>query len=84
MDTTMKELNLEEMETINGGINWGTVFGGGWTGAMIGLGAASLTILAMSNPITGLAAAAIVAGSAAAGGAVGGGITTLIEAITDD
>ena len=29
MNTAIKELNIEEMEMVNGGINWGRVFGVG-------------------------------------------------------
>ena len=82
MNTNMMELSMDEMEMVNGGINWGRVFGVGWTTAMVGLGAATFTVLAMSNPV-GWVAAGIVAGSMVAGGAAGGGITAAIEAITD-
>ena len=71
------------MEMINGGLNWGKIFGVGWTSAMVGVGVATLTIVSMSTPIGWVAASAIVAGSAVAGGVVGGGITAAVQALTD-
>ena len=50
---------------------------------MVGAAAATLTILAASNPVGWVAAGAALAGSMAAGGVVGGGITAAIKAIVD-
>jgi len=83
MDNNMMELNLNEMEMVNGGINWGRVFGVGWTTAMVGAAAATLTILAASTPVGWVATGAALAGSMAVGGTIGGGITAAIEAIVD-
>ncbi len=82
MNTNIKELNIEEMEMANGGINWGRVFGVGWTSAMVGLGAGALAVLAMSNPV-GWVATVVVASAAVATGATGTGIATAVEALTD-
>ncbi len=75
----MKELNIAEMENVNGGVDWNKVFGFGWTS---GMGAAALTsvaICALSGPI-GWGALAVIGGVGAGAAAVGGGITAAVTA----
>lgn len=50
MNTSMKELNLEEMEMVNGGNNWFSTCLGGFAGGCIGIAAAGLACVAMATP----------------------------------
>ena len=73
MENNMKELNLNEMEMVNGGWDWsdfglGAVTGGG-LGFIIGGGAAVLA----TGPV-GWAIAGAVVGAAALGAAAGAGV----------
>ena len=76
----MKELNLNEMETVNGGINWDRVTGAAWGGGSIAAAIASVTIAAMSGPIGWGVAAAALGGAAVAGAVTGGGIAAAATA----
>ena len=40
-DMNMTELNLDEMEMVNGGIDWDKVCGFGWLGGSVGMAAAT-------------------------------------------
>ena len=75
----MKELNMMEMENVNGGVDVGKVFGIGWLSGMGAAGIASAVVCGLSGPI-GWGALAVVAGAGAAAAAVGGGITAAVTA----
>ena len=71
----MKELNIEELENVNGGVDGGKVFGISWLSGMGAAGIASAVV----GPI-GWGAMAVVAGAGAVAAAVGGGITAAVTA----
>ena len=75
-----KELSLDEMEMVNGGINWDRVAGISWGCGTFAAAIASVTVVAISGPIGWGIAAAAVGGAAVAGAAVGGGITAAVTA----
>ena len=75
----MKELNIEELENVNGGVDGGKVFGISWLSGMGAAAIASVAVCAMTGPI-GWGALAVVAGAGAAAAAVGGGITAAVTA----
>ena len=74
----MKELNMMEMENVNGGVDGGKVFGISWLSGMGAAGIAAAVVCGMTGPI-GWGALAVVAGAGAAA-AVGGGITAAVTA----
>ena len=75
----MKELNMKEMENVNGGVDGAKVFGFSWLSGMGAAAFASVAVCAMTGPI-GWGALAVVAGTGAAAAAVGGGITAAVTA----
>ena len=75
----MKELNMMEMENVNGGVDGGKVFGISWLSGMGAAGIAAAVVCGMTGPI-GWGALAVVAGAGAAAAAVGGGITAAVTA----
>ena len=75
----MKELNIAEMENVNGGVDVARVFGFSWLSGMGAAALASITVCALSGPI-GWGAIAAVVGTGAAAAAVGGGITAAVTA----
>ena len=75
----MKELNMMEMENVNGGVDGGKVFGISWLSGMGAAGIAAAVVCGMTGPI-GWGALAVVAGTGAAAAAVGGGITAAVTA----
>ena len=83
MMNTMKrmnktELTLDELEMVNGGVDWDKACGFGWFGGSVGMAAASIGLMCC-GPI-GWGALDIMAGGAAVGAAVGGGITAAATA----
>ena len=79
MNTNMKELNMNEMELANGGVDWARVFGFSWMSGMGAAALASVTVCALSGPI-GWGALAVVGSTGAVAAAVGGGITVAVTA----
>ena len=83
MNTNMKELNLNEMETVNGGFDWDTFGFSTLLGGSTGAGLAFLgTLFVVSNP-AGWVTGAVLAGGAIAGAVAGGGIEAICQAVTD-
>ena len=74
----MKELNMMEMENVNGGVDGGKVFGISWLSGMGAAGIAAAVVCGLTGPV-GWGALAVVAGAGAAA-AVGGGITAAVTA----
>ena len=79
-EMAMKELNLDELETVNGGIDWDLVSGIGWTSGGFFAAITSITICCISGPI-GWSALAGVGAAGVLGAVTGGGITAMA---TDD
>ena len=80
MNTNTMELNLNEMETANGGINWDRVVGISWGTGTIAAAFASVAVVAISGPVGWGVAAAAIGGAAIAGAVTGGGITAAVTA----
>ena len=83
MNTNIKELNLEEMEQVNGGFNWLNVEKGSFLGGVLATGVACLAITGMAVTPAGWVAAAAIAGAAVAGAGTGGGIGAIVSAFED-
>lgn len=75
----MKELNLEDMESVNGGWSWLSFGGGLFTGGTLGGMTAGIVAMAVSGPV-GWA----VLGGAAVGAAVLGTVAGVEECITSE
>lgn len=75
----MKELNMDEMAIVNGGVDIDKVIGFSWLSGFGAAAFASVAVCALSGPI-GWGALAVVAGTGAAAAAVGGGITAAVTA----
>ena len=75
----MKELNMMEMENVNGGYDMARIFGFSWMSGMGAAALASVAVCALSGPI-GWGAITVVAGTGAAAAAVGGGVTAAVTA----
>lgn len=77
-DMSIKELNLNELENVHGGIDWDKVCGFGWLGGSVGFAAAGLGLIC-AGPI-GWGALGLLGAGAAAGAVVGGGVTAAVTA----
>lgn len=83
MNTEMKELTLDQMDMVNGGIDWDWVLRGGWAGGTAGLAVAGVVVAACTGPV-GWAALAGVAGATVVGAAAGAGIGAGASEIFED
>jgi hypothetical protein len=83
MDTNMKELNLNEMEMVNGGFNWDIVTRGGFAGFALGTVAAGAIVL-FCPPAGAVALTAAFVGTLVGSTAAGTGVGAAIAAIIDD
>ena len=77
-EMNMMELSLNDMASVNGGINWDRVAGASLFGGSIGMAAAGIGLLCI-GPI-GWATVGVLAGGAAVGATVGGGIAAAVTA----
>ena len=83
MNTNTMELNLNEMEMVNGGFNWNIVTRGGFAGLALGTMAAGAVAL-FCPPVGAVALTAAFAGTLVGTTAVGTGVGAAIAAIIDD
>jgi hypothetical protein len=83
MNTNMMELNLDEMEMVNGGFDWDFVARGGCIGLALGCVAAGAIVL-FCPPAGAVALTAAFAGTIAGSTGAGAGIGAAVAAATDD
>ena len=83
MNTNTMELNLNEMEMVNGGFDWNIVTRGGFAGLALGTMAAGAITL-FCPPAGALALTAAFAGTLVGTTAAGTGVGAAIAAIIDN
>ena len=83
MNTNTMELNLNEMEMVNGGRDWDIVTRGGFIGLALGSVAAGAIVI-FCPPAGAVALTAAFAGTLVGSSAAGAGVGAAVSAIIDD